>query len=207
MGVSMLNLKATVVSATFLAGATATASLDQEVLITNCTSDIVAYKFEKRLFRETRISHLFSVVGDEWADWCGEQGQWETVDGKTVTCERMVQTDVTLKRTRVNGRTFTKIAFQRKLDDRYFPPGGIEALAVIGEEDAQFIRHDQKTIDFSQGMITKKTVQFLAPRGVGYTSANDALASAYYRTKQIKKTISYHKKECTLRKTAPTKLS
>lgn len=203
----MLNLKATLLSAAVLAGATATISQDQKLLITNCASDVIAYKFEKPLFRDAQIFHLFSAVKNEWTHWCVENGQLETVDGKTATCERILRTDVTLQRKKADGRTAKTIVFDRQITDRYFPPGGHEALRDIGAEDAQFVRYDRKTIDFTQGVITKSTVQFLAPRGSQYTSAKNALDDAYYRTRQINKSSSYHKNDCVLRATASGKLS
>lgn len=192
----MLNLKISMIAAALVAGASANAVSEKKVLITNCGSDIIAYKYVQSLFREPEITNLFSVISDEWKDWCDGQGKWETIEAKTATCERIIQTNVNLDRKVVNGRKITTIVYGRRIGDRYYPPGGSEALANIGNEDAQFVRYDRKTLDFSLGTVVKKRHQFLAPRGSQYTSADTALDDAYYRTLMISNFTSHHQTAC-----------
>lgn len=194
----MLNLKVAMVSAGLLAGATATTFSGEEVLITNCTSDVIAYKYEKRLFRNAEITQLFSILSEEWNAWCDDGNEWATIDGKTATCERILQTNVTLDREQKTGRTVTTIVYGQKIGHRYYPPGGIEALADIGAEEAQLVRYDRKIIDFSQGSVTKKREQFLAPRGMRYTSPDTAMQDVYPRTLQRYKFIALHKNGCVI---------
>ena len=194
----MLNLKATLAATAVLAGASASGLSDEKVLVTHCLADTIAYKYEKRLFQEAKITQFFSITDDKWTDWCVGQGLRGTIDGKTAICERIIQSDVRLERKQVNRREFTTIIYERDIGDHYYPPGGSEALANIGDKDAQFVRYERKTIDFSKGAIMKKREQFLAPRGIRYTSADTALDDAYYRTVQRHKSTSYHKNGCTL---------
>lgn len=194
----MLNFKAILAATAVLAGASATGFSDKKVVITHCAADTIAYKYEKRLFQEAKIAHFFSVVGDEWQDWCVGRDARETIQGKTAICERIIQSDVRLERNQVNGRQITAIFYERDVGDRYYPPGGSEALANIGNKDAQFVRYERKTIDFAQGTIIKQREQFLAPRGISYASMDTALGDAYHRTVQKDKSTSHHKIGCTL---------
>ena len=192
----MLNLKVSMIAAALLASASATVVSEKKMLITHCGSDIIAYKYEQSLFQEAKITNFTSIVSNDWKDWCDGQGELEIIKGKTATCTRITQTTVRLDGRQLNGRKITTIVYGRRLGDRYYPPGGSEALANIGNEDAQFVRYDRKTLDFSLGTITKLRQQFLAPRGVQYTSAETALDDAYYRTLKISKSVSHHKKAC-----------